>query len=283
MLGFCGERGRATLGADVPRRTPSILLRGKRGLVHRECRKCGKRLNYSQNVTMWRNMFRNYAMITETRRHVASSCLEYNTYVRPDMFASIVRTIAETNVLCDDNEKFASDMLEIGNMILRDIYNVDHRSFKILSTNSMWDVIPSLLYIWFRFRRFISAEEFIDCYRVHLLLEDYRCAISLGSENDSVLSSMQSFYSDLEHDIPAIVERREMWELWYQNDPEVHKEGVGNRVVWLPREMVEDVISFSCIRLTTDGLATDMTKNMKPNVSVQSQPMIDFSNITYYK
>lgn len=137
-------------------------------------------------------------------------------------------------------------------IVLDGLFAPDITNACIPSCSPHWVVLLTLMQICYIFRNKLEVNEIVDLYKVYREKpEGFGVDDKVGYENGTPvpLFILQRFYVLLTHDWKNIKKRDMMWELWCEIDPEEHIEGVGNRVVWLPKEMVEDVMSFLVVKL----------------------------------
>lgn len=213
-------------------------------ITHPRCPSCGKEMMQTNYIGTWCNMFVRY--IHFAKNAPRKQRVIHKTDVTPRSFAYGIRYIME-KCYTDDPEKI-KDIVSSGKVIIKDLMLIDPQKYDIDVDRVMWKVVLTLLQIWYILSEFVTIGEVIHYYGIH-------SAVSWGNIDNPPLGSrygeeeMRDFYTDLCHDIPKIVTEKAMWELWYENDPATSPDGVGNCTIWLPREMVEDVMSFGCIRI----------------------------------
>lgn len=57
-----------------------------------------------------------------------------------------------------------------------------------------------------------------------------------------IMTDEVQFAEYLSHWKNVILRQQKVWDLWYENDPAKDIDGIGNLTVWLPKEIVEDVL-----------------------------------------
>lgn len=135
---------------------------------------------------------------------------------------------------CNDTLTFKSeDEARLGaRMAIGLIVNFDFGGSRTINSGSFTDYFLSSFT-----RLYIKYHTYID--------EKYLCDRYIGLYDQGVWFNFQSI---IDEDVNILIKRErkreEVWELWYQNDPVIHRDGVGNFIVWLPREMVEDILQL---------------------------------------
>lgn len=125
--------------------------------------------------------------------------------------------------------------------------------FPISSSDIIWNIASCLFRRWYERRTEVTLDDVIDIYnevrRLQLQSEDKERMFGqrncdVGCRRCMSQRSINLFSKWFDKNIYAILRNNLIRDLWYQNDPKVHPGGVGNLVVWLPNEMIEDVIGF---------------------------------------
>lgn len=109
----------------------------------------------------------------------------------------------------------------------------------------IWDMTFQLTQLVYKYRTTLNSWDIVNMYKLYLELP----VTATFDEDGNPIgvkrpNSYYSFSSTVNQKLPEFLRWKSMWDLWYENDPAVHNEGVGNLTVWLPRETLEDVMSF---------------------------------------
>lgn len=145
----------------------------------------------------------------------------------------------------------------------------------------VWKSALDLLQVYFKHAPSITVEEVVSLYKTFRGFKEdiifnhtmYYARPDFDS-GGSPANDARMFYKFMVEDVPKYQARKEMWELWYHNDPDKHQDGIGNFVVWLPKEILEDILSLGGrLRVEIEGIYRRLPVWNKETVSRSSLPM----------
>lgn len=175
--------------------------------------------------------------------------------------SSVLDTVVQSMMRYHIQHKIARDLdseynlLHTMNRILKLLYG-QVETFSFPPWKSAWHVYFGIAVAWYECEMKVTLEDVVDFYcqykgrRFDTGEVNYSLGYD-GMEDDlrPEAEDVDEFWILFRTQVDTMALRREMWELWYQNDPAVNKEGIGNYTVWFPREIVEDIVQFFPIKM----------------------------------
>lgn len=211
------------------------------------CSRSGNHTNVD-SIGIWNELVQlEIGKITDYPKNLSTTGMqeEITPQLVRDAFKQVCLRLSHHNIL--SQECSYENMIGVIDEILSGVIGVSPEGYSILCSTVTWTVVFGLLQIWYKCRHVLSIAEVIHIYN-ECPFQVERCGVkhsgSTSHDRTTAGGLLKFFYAKLFNALPYIELGRHVWSLWYENDPDLHTDGVGNFVVWLPREMVEDVLNL---------------------------------------
>lgn len=257
----------------------------------------------NDGVRLWSNIF-DTEVLTVVNREITSFLLNYmyGDHMEGISLAGIERCFTSIRGKCltysclkHTLDKFM-EYLWVNNLIDPNVayfWDSYHRIVTLLlghddfydiiyvNYDHVWKAALDLLQVYFKHAPSITVEEVVSLYKTFRGFKEdtifnhtmYYVRPDFDS-GGSPANDARMFYRFMVGDVPIYLARKEMWELWYQNDPDKHQDSIGNFVVWLPKEILEDIVSLDGrLRVEIEGIYRRLPVWNKETVSRSSFPM----------
>lgn len=193
--------------------------------------------------------FRNTVYDLPSKSHmtfnVTNIMWKRNDYLLPEEVDTVVDNTEKKFNESKCGNFVVSNLGKIVHLIMDDLLKKPCITSPICMYEDFWHYIFGIAQLYYGFNERISTSYICTLFRVFCTHPNAKFNYRMKCGNKSLPWDGYMIFSKLiYHDREKLIKRIELWNLWDEIDPAIHKDGIGNYLAWLPREKIDDIIEF---------------------------------------